>query len=109
MTVLVTGGTGFVGSHVAARLRASGRAVRLLVRDPAKPARVPVLRDVTGLDVVAGDVTDRDSVERALDGCTAVVHSAAHVSLAERDAERVEAVNVGGTRNGWGRPPSARS
>ena len=73
--------------------------MRLLVRDPAKPARVPALREVPDLDVVAGDVTDRDSVERALDGCTAVVHAAAHVSLAEREAQRVEAVNVGGTRH----------
>jgi len=99
MTVLVTGGTGFVGSHVAARLRAAGRPVRLLVRDPAKLARVPALRDGPELDVAVGDVTDRDSVQRALDGCTAVVHSAAHVSLAEREADHVEAVNVGGTRH----------
>ena len=98
MTVLVTGGTGFVGSHVAARLVASGREVRLLVRDPAKLERVPALRDAPPSDVVVGDVTDRESVERALDGCTAVVHAAAHVSLAERDAARAEAVNVGGSR-----------
>jgi uncharacterized protein YbjT (DUF2867 family) len=45
VTVLVTGGTGFVGSHVAARLAEAGRAVRLLVRDPAKLARVPALVD----------------------------------------------------------------
>ena len=99
MTVLVTGGTGFVGSHVAARLRASGRPVRLLVRDPAKVPQVPALRDLSELDVVVGDVTDHDSVERALDGCTAVVHAAAHVSLAEREAERAVAVNLGGTRH----------
>ena len=98
MSVLVTGGTGFVGSHVAARLVESGRAVRLLVRDPAKLARVPALVDTTSIDVVVGDVTDRASVERALDGCTGVVHSAALVSLAERDAAHAEAVNVGGTR-----------
>ena len=98
VTVLVTGGTGFVGSHVAARLIESGRAVRLLARDPAKLARVPALVDTTSIDVVVGDVTDSASVERALDGCTAVVHSAALVSLAERDADRAEAVNVGGTR-----------
>jgi len=98
VTVLVTGGTGFVGSHVAARLVASGTAVRLLVRDPKKLARVPALADTADIDVVVGDVTDRESVEHALDGCTAVVHSAAHVSLAERDAVQIEAVNVGGTR-----------
>jgi uncharacterized protein YbjT (DUF2867 family) len=64
MTVLVTGGTGFVGSHVAARLAGSGRDVRLLVRDPAKLARVPALIDTTSIDVVAADVTDISSVER---------------------------------------------
>ncbi|HYL50816.1 MAG TPA: SDR family NAD(P)-dependent oxidoreductase [Acidimicrobiia bacterium] len=98
MTVLVTGGTGFLGSHVAARLAETGHAVRLLVRDRAKLARVPALAGTGSIDVVVGDVTDRHSVERALDGCTAVVHAAAHVSLAERDAARAEAVNVGGTR-----------
>ena len=97
MTILITGGTGFVGSHVATRLRASGHVVRLLARDPAKVARVPALRETVDLEVVQGDVTDRASVERALEGCTAVVHAAAHVSLAERDAARAEAVNVGGT------------
>jgi nucleoside-diphosphate-sugar epimerase len=98
VTVLVTGGTGFIGSHVAARLLEGGQAVRLLVRDAAKIARVPALIDTASLDVVVGDVTDRASVERALDGCTAVVHAAAHVSLAEREAARAEAINVGGTR-----------
>jgi len=100
MTVLVTGGTGFVGSHVAARLAASGRAVRLLLRDPAKLARVPALVDLdpASIDVVVGDVTDPERVERALEGTTAVVHAAAQVSLAERDAARVREVNVTGTR-----------
>ena len=97
MTVLVTGGTGFVGSHAAAHLVASGRPVRLLVRDPGKVARVPALRGTSGLEVVPGDVTDARSVDRALADCTHVVHAAAHVSLAERDAGRAEDVNVGGT------------
>ena len=98
VTVLVTGGTGFVGSHVAARLAAAGHPVRLLVRDRAKLEWVPALRDTPIADVVVGDVTDAPSVVRALDGCTHVVHAAAHVSLAERDAAQAAAVNVGGTR-----------
>ncbi len=97
MTVLVTGGTGFVGSHAAARLAASGHRVRLLVRDPAKVARVPALRATAGLEIVPGDVTDTKSVDRALTDCTHVVHAAAHVALAEREAARADAVNVGGT------------
>ena len=98
MTVLVTGGTGFVGSHVVARLASEGWAVRVLVRDPAKLSRVPAVAGLSIDDVVVGDVTDRVSVERALEGCSHVVHAAAHVSLAERDAHHAEAVNVGGTR-----------
>jgi len=97
MTVLVTGGTGFVGSHAAAHLVAQGRAVRLLVRDPAKLPRVPALAGVE-VETAMGDVTDPSSVEAAMDGCTGVVHAAAHVSLAEREGERAMAVNVGGTR-----------
>jgi nucleoside-diphosphate-sugar epimerase len=97
MTVLVTGGTGFVGSHAAARLVRAGRPVRLLVRDPAKVARAPALVGVD-VEVVVGDVTDRESVARAIDGCDAVVHAAAQVSLASREAARTEAINVGGTR-----------
>jgi dihydroflavonol-4-reductase len=97
VTVLVTGGTGFVGSHAAARLAADGRVVRLLVRDPAKVPRVPALTGVA-VETVVGDVTDGASVARALSGCTGVVHAAAHVSLAEREAARAVAVNVGGTR-----------
>ena len=97
VTVLVTGGTGFVGSHAAAHLATDGHPVRLLVRDPAKLARVPALARIA-VETVVGDVTDRSSVERALLGCTGVVHAAAHVSLAEREADRAAAVNVGGTR-----------
>jgi nucleoside-diphosphate-sugar epimerase len=93
MAVLVTGGTGFVGSHTVARLVGSGRPVRLLVRDPAKVARVPALAGVD-VEVVVGDVTDRDSVVRAMDGCDAVGHAAAQVSLAAREAVRTEAINA---------------
>jgi nucleoside-diphosphate-sugar epimerase len=96
-TVLVTGATGFVGSHVAARLAADDHKVRVLVRDAARIERAPALRDAS-LDVVVGDVVDATSVGEALAGCDSVVHCAAFVSLAERDAEQVEAVNVGGTQ-----------
>jgi nucleoside-diphosphate-sugar epimerase len=67
------------------------------VRDASKIARFPALTGTELADVVVGDITDEKSVERALDGCTAVVHAAAHVSLAEREKERAEAVNVHGT------------
>jgi nucleoside-diphosphate-sugar epimerase len=103
MTVLVTGATGFIGSHTAARLALQGHSVRLLVRHPANIARAPALSGITDLDVVVGDVTDPDAVRRALDGCTAVVHAAARVSLDDRDADRAYATNVDGTRHVIGR------
>ena len=97
MTVLVTGATGFVGSHTAAHLAAQGYRVRLLVREPAKVNRVPALRSSPDLDVVVGDITDLDTVRQSLDGCTAVVHTAARISLADRDADDAYETNVGGT------------
>ena len=101
MTVLVTGGTGFVGSHVAARLAANGRAVRLLVRDPAKLARVPALVDLdsASIDVVVGDVTD--PAERRAQRSTAALPSCTRPRTSRsRSATRARAeeVNVTGTR-----------
>ena len=74
MRVLITGGTGLVGSHTVAAVERAGHEPRLLVRDPARMPRA-------GLDHVVGDVTDGDSVAKALDGCDAVLHAASVVSL----------------------------
>ena len=78
MKVLVTGGTGFIGSHTVAALVRHGHEVRVLARTPARAG--PVL-EPHGVDVeiVRGDVTDRRSVVAALDGCDAVVHAAAEI------------------------------
>src|SRR5438034_9677911 len=97
MRVLVTGGTGFVGSHTAAALSARGYDIRLLVRSPEKVAPVLGALGLAAPDVVAGDVTDAASVRAAVEGCDAVVHTAALVSLRRGDEERLHAVNVGGT------------
>jgi nucleoside-diphosphate-sugar epimerase len=79
--VLVTGATGFIGFHTAARLSAEGHTVRALVRSAKKGERVlgPVGIDKDAL--IVGDMTDTDVVARALDGCDAVVHAAAGVSV----------------------------
>lgn len=97
--ILVTGGTGFVGSHAAARLIGAGHDVRLLVRDPAKVDRVfgPLAVDVP--DRVQGDVLDPPSIERALDGCDAVVHAAAVVANDRRRAAEVLRTNPAAARN----------
>ena len=74
-TYFVTGGTGFVGSHVAERARQSGHAVRCLARPSSDTA---FLKSI-GADIVPGDLTDRDVLAKALDGVDVVVHSAAKV------------------------------
>lgn len=96
MRVLVTGGTGFVGSHSAVELVRAGCEVRLLVRDPAKAARVFAPHGLAFRDVVVGDVTDRESVGRALEGCDGVLHAAALVALEAHRAAEAHLTNAVG-------------
>ena len=97
MRVLVTGGTGFVGSHSVKAILDAGHDVRLLVRSPGRlaPALEPL--GVSGVDHVVGDATDAESVRRAMDGCDAVLHAAAVFSYDARDAPDMQRVNVRAT------------
>lgn len=95
MRVMVTGGTGFAGSHTVRAFLRAGHSVRLLVRDAAKVRRVFDPHDV-GIpekDVIVGDITDEDAVARAMEGCDAVFHSAALVEMKRKLAARVLATN----------------
>jgi dihydroflavonol-4-reductase len=100
MRVLVTGGTGYVGSHVALALRRDGHDVRLLVRRPEQVTETFTPHGVTFApgDVVTGDVLDAGSVGHALDGCDAVVHAAAIFSLDPRKAKAMLDTNARATR-----------
>lgn len=91
--VFVTGGTGFVGSHVVRSLLDAGYCVRALVRPQSR------LDNLTGLDVelVRGDLNG--DLVAAMTGCTAACHVAAHYSLWRRDRPQLHRVNVLGTRN----------
>jgi nucleoside-diphosphate-sugar epimerase len=96
--VLVTGGTGFVGSHGAAALVGAGHELRLLVRDPRKAERVLAMHGLAPADLVVGDVTDPAAVARALEGCDAVLHAAAVVALEAHRAAEVHHANARGAR-----------
>ena len=89
MRVCVTGATGFVGAHVAARLAQRGDEVRVTVRDRSRLAAL----DGCDVEVVDADVLDRRSLRRALDGCEVLFHTAGMVaSRPRREVWRVNAV-----------------
>jgi nucleoside-diphosphate-sugar epimerase len=94
--VLVTGGTGFTGSHTVRALVAAGHDMRLLVRDPAKVRRVFEPHGFVPADIVVGDMTDAGAVNEALAGCDGVVHTAAVVDLRRAAARLVEDSNARG-------------
>lgn len=83
--VLVTGATGFIGSHLVSRLADAGRSVRALVLPGDQiPSRwqdkVRSTDQPTGVEVFRGDVADRSSVAAAMDSVGTVVHLAAIVT-----------------------------
>ena len=80
MRVLVTGGAGFIGSHVAVALASAGHDVLMLDSfHPAAHRSAP--EPPGGLPLVVGDVRDAETVERAVRGVDAVVHQAAMVGM----------------------------
>ena len=94
MTTLVTGATGFVGSHVASQLVSSGENVRVLVRPTSNFKLLEDLR----VERVEGDLRDAGSIERAMRGVRRVFHVAADYRLWTQHPEELYESNVEGTR-----------
>lgn len=92
MRALVTGGTGFLGSHVVLALAAAGAGVIVFANRPPPGGRLP-----DGVEFICGDILDPDDVRRAVGRCDAVFHVAGEYSFARRDAALMHAVNVRGT------------
>ncbi len=93
--ILVTGGSGFLGSNLSALLVAEGYNVRILRREHSD------LRAIKDVDVehAIGDVRDKEAVRRAMRGMDTVFHTAALVSYWKRKRPELIDVNVGGTQN----------
>jgi dihydroflavonol-4-reductase len=100
MQVLVTGGTGHVGSHIVAALLDAGHAVRVLARIPERvnSALEPLGWSADDVEVVQGDVLGGpEALAAAMNGVDAVLHAANVYSLNQADAQQMRDVNVGGT------------
>ena len=94
-TVLVTGGTGLIGSNICRLLVERGDVVRALVRPGSDSGPLAS----AGVQLHEGDITARDDVIRAADGCDAIVNSAAVLGGAEQDAGEQQATNIDGAAN----------
>lgn len=93
MRVLVTGGSGFIGSHVVDRLRVHGHEARILDLVPSP------YHDATDVETVICDLRDRAALDAAVSGCDVVAHLAAvsDVNDVVDDPSKADAVNVRGT------------
>lgn len=95
--VLITGGAGSIGSELTRKLVKQGFQVRVFDLPFLDFSALEALENV---EIVKGDITDRATVQAAVDGADLVLHLAALLPFAsERDREKTFAVNVGGTAN----------
>lgn len=95
MTVLVTGGTGFVGAAVVRKLLEDGQAVRALARKGSDRRNL----DGLDIDIAEGDLTDAESLKRATQGISALFHVAADYRLWVPDSDAMLRANVQGSRD----------
>lgn len=95
MKVLVTGATGFIGGNLARELWRRGDDVQALVR----PGSNRLTIQDTGITPVEGDILDRQSIDRAIQGCEAVYHVAAVYTFWSKNPAGVSQANVQGTKN----------
>lgn len=95
MKVFVTGGNGFIGSHVVRDLVSRGDDVRCLVRETSDTSRI----DAYDWERFVGDVRDADSMREGVRGCDAVIHLASPSSWDDIDSPHMKSIVEDGTRN----------
>jgi nucleoside-diphosphate-sugar epimerase len=95
MAILITGATGYIGSLLTIKLAKAGEDIRILCRTP------PLLPEFNqqNISVIKGDITDKPSLEKAMEGISHVYHMAAYARLWAKDPDIFRQINVEGTRN----------
>ena len=95
MATLVTGATGFIGSHIARKLVERGEHVKILLRKSSQTENI----DDIDVERVYGDVLDPESIKEALKDCDTLYHTAGVASFRKEDYQKMEDINVQGTAN----------
>jgi uncharacterized protein YbjT (DUF2867 family) len=94
--IFVTGASGYIGSHIARKLVTDGKKVRALIRDPERAKQEGRLQGLE-IDWIAGDVTKPETIQKALQGAQAVIHTVA-IAI-EKGNRTYEEINFQGTVN----------
>ncbi len=97
--ILVTGATGLLGNSVVRELLARGERVRVLARADRSGSAKRAELDGLDVELVTGDLNDAQAVSQAVQGCRAVVHSAAMVHIGYQRLAEARQANVEGTAN----------
>ena len=92
--ILVTGATGLLGNSIVRELLGRGESVRVLCRQMTSRKAIEDLK----VEVIDGDLSKADVIDQAVNGCSAVVHSAAMIHIGWQQLEASRAVNVEGAR-----------
>jgi nucleoside-diphosphate-sugar epimerase len=95
MRYMVTGATGFIGSQVTRQLCQAGHQVVAVVRRPKQARDLAAL----GVELHAGDITDKESLRAPMQGMDGVFHIAAWYKIGAKDKSMAYQINVEGTRN----------
>ena len=105
MVTVVTGASGYIGSHIVANLLGKGGVVRATVRDLSDPERVDHLKNLEiaeggSLEIVEMDLFDETAVNAAIEGCSDVIHTAATVIVRSKNPQKkIVDPSVIGTKN----------
>ena len=98
--ILITGGAGFIGTHLTAMAHAAGHQIRILDNlSPQIHGEKPEFQPPAGVEFIRGDITKRGDIERSLAGIDTIVHLAAETGTGQSmyEIERYYGVNVQGT------------
>jgi len=94
--ILVTGGTGFIGTALVKKLHELGHNLKLLVRESSN---TEIFKDLKNIDYAIGDIRDYSSLEKAVNNIDAIYHLAAYTGIWAKDNSIYYDVNVKGTQN----------